>query len=144
MAAGVEQDNNIRKYEEIGTHPAANHNAIAVAVAFNRGIGPERKIARLRYLRDRWADRLLAASDRVKMITAIGPKTNGAIGVFGIDGMDMGKLGEWLLSKHNIVTTPLINDEFQGIRITPNVYTTIDEVDLFADRVISAIRTGIA
>jgi isopenicillin-N epimerase len=78
------------------------------------------------------------------MITAIGPKTNGAIGVFGIDGMDMGKLGEWLLSKHNIVTTPLINDEFQGIRITPNVYTTIDEVDLFADRVISAIRTGIA
>ena len=144
MAAGVEQDNNIRKYEEIGTHPAANHNAIAVAVAFNRGIGPERKIARLRYLRDRWANRLLAASDRVKMITAIGPKMNGAIGVFGIDGMDMGKLGEWLLSKHNIVTTPLINDEFQGIRITPNVYTTIDEVDLFADRVISAIRRGIA
>src|SRR5689334_13696808 len=144
MAAGVEQDNNIRKYEEIGTHPAANHNAIAVAVAFNRGIGPERKIARLRYLRDRWANRLLAASDRAHMITEIGPTKSGAIGVFGIDGMDMGKLGGWLLSKHNIVTTPMVNDEFSGMRITPNVYTTVDEVDLFADRVIKAMRTGVA
>jgi hypothetical protein len=27
------------------------------------------------------------------------------------------------------------------MRITPNVYTTVDEVDLFADRVIKAIRT---
>jgi selenocysteine lyase/cysteine desulfurase len=144
MAGSVEQENDIRKYEEIGTHPAANHNAIAVAIAFNRGIGPERKIARLRYLRDRWAKQLLAASDRVRMITEIGPTKSGAIGVYGIDGMDMGKLGGWLLSKHNIVTTPMVNDEFQGMRITPNVYTTVDEVDMFADRVIRAIRTGIA
>jgi hypothetical protein len=58
--------------------------------------------------------------------------------------MDMGKLGSWLLAKHNIVTTPLVNDEFNGMRITPNVYTTIDEVDLFADRVIRALKEGIA
>jgi len=144
MAAAPEQDGDIRKYEEIGTHPAANHNAIAVAIAFNRGIGMDRKIARLRYLRDRWAKQLIDASDRVKMITEIGPNKSGAIGVYGIDGMDMAKLGGWLLSKHNIVTTPMVNDEFQGMRITPNVYTTIDEIDLFADRVIKAIRTGIA
>ena len=144
MAAAPEQDNDIRKYEEIGTHPAANHNAIAVAIAFTRGIGMERKIARLRYLRDRWANQLLSASDRVKMITEIGPTKSGAIGVYGIEGMDMGTLGGWLLSKHNIVTTPMVNDEFSGMRITPNVYTTVDEVDLFADRVIKAIRTGIA
>jgi isopenicillin-N epimerase len=144
MAGGVEQESNIRKYEEIGTHPAANHNAIAVAIAFNRGIGPERKIARLRYLRDRWANRLLAASDRVKMFAPIGPDAGGAIGVFGVDGLDMGKLGNWLLSKHNIVTTPMVNDEFQGMRITPNVYTTVDEIDLFAERVEQAVRTGIA
>jgi selenocysteine lyase/cysteine desulfurase len=144
MAGGVEQEDNIRKYEEIGTHPAANHNAIAVAIAFNRGIGIDRKIARLRYLRDRWAKRLLAASPRVKMFTPIGPNMSGAIGVFGVDGMDMGKLGGWLMSKHNIVTTPLVNDEFQGMRITPSIYTTVDEIDLFADRVLTALRGGIA
>ncbi|HTI65439.1 MAG TPA: aminotransferase class V-fold PLP-dependent enzyme [Gemmatimonadaceae bacterium] len=144
MAASVEQDANIRKYEEIGTHPAANHNAIAVAIAFTRGIGMDRKIARLRYLRDRWAKQLLAGSDRVHMITEIGPTKSGAIGVYGIDGMDMGKLGGWLFSQHNIVTTPMVNDEFAGMRVTPNVYTTVDEVDLFADRVLKAIRSGIA
>src|SRR5688572_5804008 len=140
MAGSIEQEDNIRKYEEIGTHPAANHNAIAVALAFNRGIGMDRKIARLRYLRDRWANQLLAASDRVKMITPIGPNESGAIGVFGIDGMDMGKLGGWLHSKYNIVTTPMVNDEMKAMRITPNVYTTVDEVDLFADRVIHGIK----
>ena len=144
MAGSVEQEDNIRKYEEIGTHPAANHNAVAVAIAFNRGIGMERKIARLRYLRDRWAKQVLAASDRATMFTPIGPTMSGAIGVFGIDGMDMGALGGWLLSKHNIVTTPMVTDEFKGMRITPNVYTTVDEVDLFADRVIQAMKRGIA
>ncbi|CAN5819505.1 aminotransferase class V-fold PLP-dependent enzyme [soil metagenome] len=144
MAGGVEQEGDIRKYEEIGTHPAANHNAISVAIAFNRGIGPERKIARLRYLRDRWAKQLLAASDRVKMITEIGPTKSGAIGVVAIDGMDLGKLGGWLLSQHRIVTTPMVTDEFKGVRVTPSVYTTVDEVDLFADRVIKAIKQGLA
>jgi selenocysteine lyase/cysteine desulfurase len=144
MAGAIEQEDNIRKYEEIGTHPAANHSAIAVAIAFNRGIGMPRKIARLRYLRDRWAKQVLAASDRAHMITEIGPEKSGAIGVFGVDGLDMGKLGGWLLSKHNIVTTPMVTDEFKGMRITPNVYTTVDEVDLFADRVIQAIRQGVA
>ena len=144
MAGSVEQEDNIRKYEEIGTHPAANHNAIAVAIAFNRGIGMERKIARLRYLRDRWAKQVLAAGDRAFMITPIGPTMSGAIGVFGVEGMDMGALGGWLNAKHNIVTTPMVTDEFKGMRITPNVYTTVDEVDLFADRVIHAMKRGIA
>jgi isopenicillin-N epimerase len=78
------------------------------------------------------------------MITPIGPNISGAIGVFNVEGLDMGKLGGWLLSKHNIVTTPMDNDEFKGMRITPNVYTTVDEIDQFADQVIAAIRNGIA
>jgi selenocysteine lyase/cysteine desulfurase len=138
MAGSVEQEGDIRKYEEIGTHPAANHNAIAVAIAFHRSIGAERKIARLRYLRDRWARQVLDASPRARMITPMGKTASGAIGVLAIEGMDMAKLGAW------IVTTPMVNDEFQGIRITPNVYTTVEEVDLFADRVVRAIRNGIA
>jgi len=53
-------------------------------------------------------------------------------------------VGSWLMSKHNIVTAVVsVPGEFNGMRITPNVYTTVDEVDLFADRVISAIKTGV-
>jgi len=86
---------------------------------------------------------VLASSDRARMLTRIGPNESGAIGVLAIDGMDMGKLGTWLLDQHHIVTTPLMGDEFQGLRITPNVYNTVAEVDLFADRVSRAIKRGI-
>ncbi|HUK90305.1 MAG TPA: aminotransferase class V-fold PLP-dependent enzyme, partial [Blastocatellia bacterium] len=58
MAADRTQDANIRKFEEIGTHPAANHDAIAEALTFQEGIGMENKAARLRYLKNRWARRL--------------------------------------------------------------------------------------
>jgi selenocysteine lyase/cysteine desulfurase len=144
MAAPPEMDENIRKYEEIGTHPAANHNAISAALAFHRGIGADRKIARLRWLRDRWAKRLLAENDRVRLLTPLDSPYSGAIGLFSVVGMDMPKLGGWLLENYRIVNTPITHPEFAGIRITPNVYTTPDEVDLFAEKVLEAIRKGVA
>jgi selenocysteine lyase/cysteine desulfurase len=143
MAAAATQDNDIRKFEEIGTHPAANHNAISAALAFHRGIGSDRKIARLRYLRDRWAKRLLNESPRVKVLTPLDSKYSGAIGLVSVDGLDFGKLGGWLMSKHRIVNTPIQHAEFTGLRITPNVYTTVDEIDTFADKMTEAIKKGI-
>ena len=144
MAAPAEMDGNIRKYEEIGTHPAANHNAISAALAFHRGIGAERKAARLRWLRDRWAKRLLAESDRVRVLTPLDDRQAGAIALFNVEGLDTAKLHGWLWAKHRIITTPIIFPEFNGIRVTPNVYTTPDEVDVFAERVLDAVRRGVA
>ena len=144
MAADVSQDDNVRKYEEIGTHPAANHNAISAALAFHRGIGAERKIARLRFLRDRWAKRLLAESPRVKVLTPLEGKYSGAIALFSVDGLDVSKLGSWLMANYRIVNTPILHPEFNGIRITPNVYTTLDEIDTFADAVTTAIKKGVS
>ena len=144
MAAAKEQDDDIRKYEEIGTHPAANHNAISAALAFHRAIGAERKIARLRWLRDRWAKRLKAESDRVTIYTQLDSPYGGGIGFFGVAGLDMTKLNSWLWDKHRIVNTLIVHPEFSGLRITPNVYTTPDEIDLFAEKVLEAIRKGVA
>ncbi len=135
---------NIRKYEQIGTHPQANFNAVSAAVAFNRGIGAERKIARLRYLRDRWANRLMAASDRVHVLTPLGPDKSGAIALIQVDGLDPVKLGGWLMNNYRIVNTPIVHPEFSGIRITPNVYTMLEEIDVFSDGVLKAIQKGIA
>jgi isopenicillin-N epimerase len=144
MAAAASQDEDIRKYEEIGTHPAANHNAISAALAFHRGIGADRKLARLRYLRDRWAKRLQSESDRVRILTPLDSPYSGAIALVAVDGLDFGKLSEWLVSKHRIVNTPIDHAEFKGLRITPNVYTTVDEIDVFADKMLVAIRKGLA
>jgi selenocysteine lyase/cysteine desulfurase len=143
MAADEKQTTDIRKYEEIGTHPQANFNAVSAALAFSQGMGFDRKIARLRYLRDRWARRLLAESDRVRVLTPLGPDKSGAICLFNVDGIDPVKLGGWLLEKHRIVSTPIVHPEFQGIRITPSIYTSIGEIDTFTDAVLKAIKTGI-
>ena len=67
--AGVAKSKDIRKFEEVGTHPAANHNAIAEALVFHQGIGVERRAARMRYLTDRWATRL-EKHPRVKILTS--------------------------------------------------------------------------
>ncbi len=143
MAAPEKMNDNIRKYEEIGTHPAANHNAIAAALAFHRSIGGERKIARLRYLRDRWAKRLLATTPRVRVLTPLDSPHAGAIGLISVEGLEPGKLTPWLMDKHRIVTVAINHKEFSGLRITPNVYTTLEEVDRFADMVERAITVGI-
>lgn len=142
MAAPAEMDANIRKYEEIGTHPAANHNAIAVAIAFNRGIGLDRKAARLRWLRDRWAKALTQASDRVSILTPLDGTHSCGIAMVHVAGLDTGKLRDWLWGKHRIMTTPIVHPEFNGLRITPSIYTTPDEIDLFVDRVHTAITRG--
>jgi len=69
-AAPIEMDKDIRKFEEIGTHPAANYLAISEALTFHLGIGPKRKEARMIYLRNRWAERLLQY-DRVRLHTSL-------------------------------------------------------------------------
>ena len=143
MAAPASMDEDIRKYEEIGTHPAANHNAIAVALVFHEAIGAERKVGRLRYLRDRWARRLQKENSRFRILTPLDGPFAGGIGLVQVEGMDPNDLVGWLLTRHRIVATPIVHPEFNGIRVTPNVYTTLGEVDQFADRMLEAIRVGI-
>jgi selenocysteine lyase/cysteine desulfurase len=143
MAADKSQDDNIRKFEEIGTHPAANHNAIAEALTFHEGIGIERKAARLRYLKERWARRL-ESNKGIKILTPYDPQQSCGLALFNIEGMDPGKLGGHLWDRYRIIVTPISHEEFRGIRVTPNVYTTLNEIDMFCDAVEKVIRNGLA
>jgi isopenicillin-N epimerase len=142
MPAEKRQDENIRKFEEIGTHPAANHNAIAEALVFHRGIGAERKAARLRYLRDRWMRRL-ATQPRVRIHTSFDPAMSCAIGNVQVEGVDSGKLAQHLFDTRRIIVVPIKHEEFEGLRVTPCVYTTTDEVDLFAEAMEQVIAKGL-
>jgi len=145
MAAEASQDDNIRKFEEIGTHPAANHNAIPLAMAFHRGIGAERKVARLRYLRDRWAKAALAGGGgRIRLLTPLDSPHAGGIGLVSVDGIAPNDLVGWFMRQHRTVVTPINHPEFAGVRVTPNVYSTLDEVDRFAERLLVAAKRGIS
>jgi selenocysteine lyase/cysteine desulfurase len=139
MAAPAEMAGDIRKFEEIGTHPAANHNAIAEALVFQEGIGLGRKAARLRYLRDRWMRRL-HGQPGVRIYTSFDPAMSCAIGTVGIEGVDTARLAQHLWDRRRIIVTPILHEEFQGLRVTPNVYTTLDEVDLVAEEMEKVVR----
>jgi selenocysteine lyase/cysteine desulfurase len=143
MAAEKKQDQDIRKFEEIGTHPAANHNAISEALTFHEGIGSERKAARLRYLKDRWARRLETIKG-VRILTPYDPSQSCGLANFSVEGADPIKLGAVLWERYRIIVTPIVHDEFKGIRVTPNVYTTLSDIDTFCDAVEKTIRSGLA
>lgn len=131
MAAPPEMDENIRKFEEIGTHPAANALAIAEALAFHRALGAERKVARLCYLRDRWALRL-AAHPRLRLHTHLAPGKAGAMATVEVLGLEAAQLAEYLWNRHRIIVAAITHPAFQGVRVAPSVYTTVEEVDRFA------------
>jgi isopenicillin-N epimerase len=145
MAAPADMNENIRKYEEIGTHPAANHNAIAAALAFHQSIGDVRKAARLRHLRNRWAKPLEQLSKRVTIWTPLeDDHSSCAIGLVGIEGIKPGKLSEHLFAEHKILTVAIEHKDFSGIRVTPNVYTTLAEIDAFTDAMRRVVAKGIS
>ena len=98
---------------------------------FHQGIGIERKAARLRHLRDRWAKRL-AAGPRVRIHTNLAPAHSCAIGTVQITGVPTPRVVERLWARWRIIATPIVHDEYEGVRVTPNVYTTIEEIDTFA------------
>lgn len=141
MAAGERRDDNIRKFEEIGTYPAANYDAIAEAVTFNQNIGLDRKAARLRFLKDRWAS-ALSKNPKVRILHNPDPAMSCGIGMFSLTTGEEKKLADALESKHAIYTSTMRHEEYTGIRITPSVYTTLGEIDYFVSAVEQELKSA--
>ena len=45
--------------------------------------------------------------------------------------MPTSKVVGQLWEKWRIIATPIVHAEYEGVRVTPNVYTTLEEVDTF-------------
>ena len=139
MAAPPSMNGNIRKFEEIGTHPAANHNAIAEALMFHESIGAERKAARLRYLRSLWWERLTRFPN-VKIRTSPDPEQSCGLSLVSVEGKKAAELADDLWKQHRILVVAILHKDFEGLRVTPNVYTTTREIDIFATAMEKLIR----
>ncbi len=142
MAAESKQASDIRKFEEIGTHSAAPKLAIGEALLFHNGIGGKRKEARLRYLSRYWMNRLKDVPN-IRFNTSFDANQSCAIANVDIEGTNPSAVGSYLFDKHRIFTTPIVHEEFQGIRITPNVYTTLGELDRFCNVMETIARKGL-
>lgn len=142
MAAESKQASDIRKFEEIGTHSAAMRLAIGEAILFHRGIGPKRKEERLRYLSRYWMDKLKGIP-KIRFNTSFDPEQMCGIANVEIEGIEPGPIVSYLMDKHKIFTVAIVHPEFKGLRITPNVYTTLPELDRFCDVMETITRKGL-
>ncbi len=122
--------NDIYQLNHIGTHPVHTDLAIAQAIDFHNMIGSERKEERLRYLQRYWSDKVRGVPNII-VNTPVEPKRSCGIANVGIKGMKPKDLAETLMEKYNIFTVAIDGANVQGCRITPNVYTTLKELDAF-------------
>jgi selenocysteine lyase/cysteine desulfurase len=150
QAAPEQQDNDIRKFESIGTHPWAIRAALGESLAFHQAIGAERKAARLRYLNMRWVN-ALKVHPRIKVLseTSEPPQAWGVMAV-NIEGLDVRALAGFLRSHYRIIVVPLVGGappnsvfDYQALRVSPNVYTTLEEIDTFIEAMEEAVKSGI-
>ncbi|HSW30291.1 MAG TPA: aminotransferase class V-fold PLP-dependent enzyme [Longimicrobiales bacterium] len=150
QAAPEQQDYDITKFEAIGTHPWGIRAALGEALAFHQAIGAERKAARLRYLTLRWAN-ALKANPRVRILTNLDePAVAWGVAAVNIEGIDVRDLARFLMSKYRIVVVPLVGGvppnqvfDYQALRISPNVYTTLEEIDTFVEAMQDALENGV-
>ncbi len=149
QAAPAKSDDDIRKFEEIGTSPAATKAAINEAMAFHRAVGAERKAARLRYLTLRWADRL-RQDPRVRIHSSLEPGATWGLACVAIDGVDSVKLAAHLWARYRIVVVRVGIDDplhpelsYSGLRVTPNIYTQLEEVDTFSQAMADVLAKGL-
>ncbi len=149
QAAAATQNHDIRKFEEVGTIPAAPHAAIAEALAFHQAIGTDRKAARLRYLTQRWAN-ALKSDPRVRIHSSLEAGQSWGLGCVGVDGVETRALNQFLLDKYRIVCVGLVGGQppaqvfdYQGLRVTPNIYTTLEEIDTFVAAMQDVLRNGL-
>ncbi len=140
FAAVNVEDDDIRKLNHTGTHPAHTDLAIEDAIAFHEAIGAERKEARLRYLQNFWTSRV-RGKPRIVVNTPTDPARTCAIANVSIEGVPPRELARRLMDEHRIWTIAIDRKAagIEGVRITPHVFTTTAELDALV-----AALTGIA
>ena len=118
----------IRKFETLGTRSFPIEQGIGEAVNFQNGIGSKRKEERIRYLKNYWATRVQNIA-KVKIHTSFKDEYACAICGVSVDGMTPGELDSALFSNYKIHTVGIVWENISCVRITPHVYTRIQELD---------------
>ncbi len=125
----------IRRLNHTGTHPVHTDLTINDAIDYLNMIGLQRKEARLRFIQRYWSDPLRNVKN-VVVNTPVESHRSCGIANVGIQNMKPHDLAKTLLEEFKIWTVAIDYENVQGCRITPNVYTTTEELDQF----IAAIR----
>ncbi len=123
----------MRRFEWIGTAPAYLEPAAFPALSLHRSLGAARKAARLRYLSSYLRKRIADALPDTSFSTIADPAMSIGITTINLPGVPSDGLQKRLRERYKILTQSMADNtrapEVQGLRITPNVYTTFAELD---------------
>jgi len=136
LADYIKDTSDIKRLNHIGTHPVHTNLAIHDAMDYLEWMGPLRKEKRLRFLQNYWTS-ALRTTPNVLINTPSDPARSCGIANVGIQGLKPALLAQKLLEDHQVFTVAIDYANVQGCRISPNVFTTTDDLDHF----IKAIKT---
>ncbi len=123
-------DDDIRKLNHTGTHPVATDLAIQDAIRFHQQIGIARKEARLRFLQRYWTEQV-RGQPNIILNTPADPIRACAIANVGVNGKIPAELAKILFDRYKIFTVAIDSANVHGVRVTPHLYTTTEELDTF-------------
>ena len=130
LANGNTDKTDIKRLNHIGTHPVHTDLAISNSIDYLKWIGMERKEKRMRFLQRYWSDKLR----NVKNVIVNTPQDiyrSCGIGNVGLTNMSPSKMEDLLFEKYNIFTVAIDYANVKGCRISPNIFTTTEELDSF-------------
>ena len=130
MAEDERPSYDISRLNHTGTHPVHTDLTIPDAIKYLDIIGSERKEARLRFLQNYWINKV-KAFPHVVINTPEDPQRSCAIANVGLKNMEPQEMAFRLLDQHNIWTVAIDGAGVHGCRITPNIYTSTEELDQF-------------
>jgi len=122
------QSEDIKKFEALGTRSFPAEMAIGKAISFHKTIGMERKETRLRWLKNYWVNKVKGLP-KIKFYSPISDHASCAIATVGIEGIKASEIENHLFSKYNVHTVAIEWEKVSGIRVTPSVYTSTEDLD---------------
>lgn len=131
---------NIRKFETLGTRSFPIEMAIGYSLDLHNMIGGRRKQQRLHYLKNYWMEQVKDLPG-IQLYTSMHPDWGCAIGNIGFAGKKPSDIVGQLFERWKIHVTNIEYEKISGVRITPHVYTTTEELDKLV-RALTAISKG--
>ncbi len=122
-------DDDIRKFEHIGTQPVPIRSTLEAAIDFHLNVGAARKEARLRYLQQHWTQQV-ADYPGIVLNTPRDDARSCAIANVVVDGKSPDELADFLFDHYKIFTVAINRKSVNGVRITPHLYTRLEQLDL--------------
>jgi selenocysteine lyase/cysteine desulfurase len=132
LADGEKDLNKITRLNHIGTHPVHTDLTINDSIDYFEMIGAERKEARMRFLQNYWTSKV-RNNPKILLNTPADPARSCGIANVGVEGITPADLATRLMKEFKIFTVAIDYANIRGCRITPNLYTTTAELDIFVN-----------